>query len=114
MPASVASLCDICLQCSVASLFDILQNCSPSIHHPAYNCATREGKTSITGAAGPLLDSLGESYGAGCEGSAFYALQSCCNHSCAPNAHAFKRAQIDTDGRATILARKPIAPGEEV
>ncbi|EIE20780.1 SET domain-containing protein [Coccomyxa subellipsoidea C-169] len=62
----------------------------------------------------PLLDSLGESYGAGCEGSAFYALQSCCNHSCAPNAHAFKRAHIDTDGSATILARKPIAPGEEV
>ncbi|BDA42304.1 probable SET and MYND domain-containing protein 5 [Coccomyxa sp. Obi] len=62
----------------------------------------------------PLLDALGEAYDAACEGSAFYALQSCCNHSCAPNAHAFKRAHIDTDGSAVVLAKRAIASGEEV
>ena len=64
--------------------------------------------------AGPLLDALGETYDAACEGSAFYALQSCCNHSCAPNAYAFKRAQVDTDGSAVVLAKRAIASGEEV
>jgi hypothetical protein len=64
--------------------------------------------------AGPLLDALGDSYAAGCEGSAFYALQSCLNHSCRPNAHAFKRDGQDTDGAAVILAKRTIAAGEEV
>lgn len=64
--------------------------------------------------AGPLLDALGESYDAGCEGSAFYALQSCLNHSCGPNAHAFKRDGRDTDGAAVILAKRSVAAGEEV
>ena len=64
--------------------------------------------------AEPLLDSLGDSYAAACEGSCFYALQSCCNHSCAPNAHAFKRRGVDTDGSAVILAKEDIAAGGEV
>lgn len=72
-------------------------------------------KVSRSGAgAEPLLDSLGEAYDAACEGSAFYALQSCCNHSCAPNAHAFKRAGLDTDGSAVVLAKRAIATGDEV
>ena len=61
-----------------------------------------------------LLEGLGESYDASCEGSGFYALQSCCNHSCAPNAHAFKRYGQDTDGSAVILAKRDIRAGEEV
>ena len=64
--------------------------------------------------AEPLLDGLGDSYDAACEGSCFYALQSCLNHSCAPNAHAFKRKDVDTDGSAVILAKRDIAAGEEV
>ena len=64
--------------------------------------------------AGPLLDALGESYAAGCEGSAFYALQSCLNHSCRPNARAFTRDGRDTNGAAVILAKRAIAAGEEV
>ncbi len=64
--------------------------------------------------AGPLLDGLGDSYDAACEGSCFYALQSCLNHSCAPNAHAFKRKDVDTDGSAVILAKQDIADGDEV
>lgn len=48
-------------------------------------------------AAGPLLEALDALEEDGCEGNAFYTLQSCVNHSCAPNAHAFKRDE-DTDG----------------
>ncbi|CAL5219880.1 g1802 [Coccomyxa viridis] len=62
----------------------------------------------------PVLNGLGDSYDAACEGSCFYALQSCLNHSCAPNAHAFKRKNTDTDGSAVILAKQDIASGEEV
>lgn len=40
--------------------------------------------------ARPLLDALGENYDAHCDGTAFYALQSCANHSCKPNAHTIK------------------------
>lgn len=35
------------------------------------------------------------------------------NHSCHPNAKAFKREE-DRDGQATIVASKPISKGEEV
>ncbi len=42
------------------------------------------------GVVRPLLDALGGRYSAPAEGSAFYALQSCANHDCAPNAHALK------------------------
>ncbi|KAJ6289853.1 hypothetical protein OIU78_025721 [Salix suchowensis] len=40
-------------------------------------------------------------------------LQSCINHSCCPNAHAFKRDE-DRDGQAAIVTLKPIRKGEEV
>ena len=43
----------------------------------------------LSAAAEPLLDALGDAYAAGCEGSCFYALQSCMNHSCDPNTHAY-------------------------
>ena len=68
----------------------------------------------LLSAAEPLLDALGDSYDAGCEGSCFYALQSCMNHSCDPNAHAYKRAGVDTDGSAIILAKRAIEAGEEI
>lgn len=48
-----------------------------------------------------------------CLGNAFYSFQSCINHSCVPNAHAFKREE-DNDGAAVILALKDIEPGEEI
>ena len=63
---------------------------------------------------GPSWMAWGHSYDAVCEGSCFYALQSCLNHSCAPNAHAFKRKDVDTDGSAVILAKQDIADGDEV
>ncbi|XP_078437215.1 histone-lysine N-methyltransferase ATXR2 isoform X2 [Wolffia australiana] len=63
--------------------------------------------------ARPFLDALGDSYQACCEGSAFFPLQSCMNHSCCPNAKAFKRDE-DKDGQATIIAIRPISRGEEI
>ncbi|KAG2574951.1 histone-lysine N-methyltransferase ATXR2-like isoform X2 [Panicum virgatum] len=62
---------------------------------------------------GPFLDALGEDYSVPCEGTAFFPLQSCMNHSCCPNAKAFKRDE-DKDGHAVILALKPISKGEEI
>ncbi|XP_024391830.1 histone-lysine N-methyltransferase ATXR2 isoform X1 [Physcomitrium patens] len=61
----------------------------------------------------PFLEALGDDYAAYCEGSAFYTLQSCMNHSCRPNARAFKRDE-DRDGHAVLLALRPIKKGEEV
>lgn len=39
---------------------------------------------------GPLLDALDKAYDIPAEGTGFYALQSCANHSCEPNAHTLK------------------------
>ncbi|XP_073060880.1 histone-lysine N-methyltransferase ATXR2 isoform X2 [Primulina eburnea] len=61
----------------------------------------------------PFLNALGDDYAISCEGTAFFPLQSCINHSCIPNAKAFKRDE-DRDGQATIVALRPICKGEEV
>jgi hypothetical protein len=44
------------------------------------------------------------------EGTAFYSLQSCCNHSCAPSAGA----EGDPSGAARLVALRRLAAGEEV
>lgn len=62
--------------------------------------------------AGPFLDALDRTDYA-CEGTGFYALQSCLNHSCCPNAHAMKR-DGDVPATCVILAKEPIQPSEEV
>ena len=51
------------------------------------------GRTSAMRVARPLLDALGNSYDVAADGTAFYALQSCANHSCQPNAHALKASR---------------------
>ncbi|KAF3779948.1 Histone-lysine N-methyltransferase [Nymphaea thermarum] len=61
----------------------------------------------------PLLDTLGDDYAVSCEGTAFFPIHSCMNHSCCPNTKAFKRDE-DRDGQATIIALRPISRGEEV
>ncbi|ESR60738.1 Histone-lysine N-methyltransferase ATXR2 [Citrus sinensis] len=61
----------------------------------------------------PILDALGDDYSICCQGTAFFPLQSCMNHSCCPNAKAFKREE-DRDGQAVIIAQRPICKGEEV
>ena len=59
----------------------------------------------------PLRLALGEDLeGLSIEGTAFYALQSCCNHSCEPAA----AAEGGPSGAARILALRRIATGEEV
>ncbi|GAB2233828.1 hypothetical protein Droror1_Dr00003057 [Drosera rotundifolia] len=60
-----------------------------------------------------ILDALSDEYSTCCQGTAFFPLQSCMNHSCHPNAKAFKRDE-DKDGQATIIAQRPIKVGEEV
>lgn len=61
----------------------------------------------------PFLDALGDDYSVCCQGTAFFPLQSCLNHSCSPNAKAFKREE-DRDGQAVILALRRISKGEEI
>ncbi|XVF66967.1 hypothetical protein PTKIN_Ptkin10aG0082400 [Pterospermum kingtungense] len=61
----------------------------------------------------PFLDALGDDYAICCQGTAFFPLQSCMNHSCCPNAKAFKREE-DRDGQATIIALRPVCKGEEM
>ena len=64
--------------------------------------------------AGPLIQAMGYADPPACEGTAFYALQSCINHSCNPSTHAMKRDDTDEDGAAVILAKRGIAVGEEI
>lgn len=47
------------------------------------------------------------------EGTAFYALQSCINHSCQPNAHAL-RSDDDGNFLAVILAKQDISAHTEI
>ncbi|XP_010466448.1 PREDICTED: histone-lysine N-methyltransferase ATXR2-like isoform X2 [Camelina sativa] len=61
----------------------------------------------------PFLDALGDEYSDCCQGTAFFPLQSCMNHSCCPNAKAFKREE-DRDGQAVIIALRHISKNEEV
>lgn len=61
----------------------------------------------------PFLDALGDEYSDCCQGTAFFPLQSCMNHSCCPNAKAFKREE-DRDGQAVIIALRRISKNEEV
>ncbi|XP_006297502.2 histone-lysine N-methyltransferase ATXR2 [Capsella rubella] len=61
----------------------------------------------------PFLDALGDEFSDFCQGTAFFPLQSCMNHSCCPNAKAFKREE-DRDGQAVILALRSISKNEEV
>ena len=63
--------------------------------------------------AGPLLDALDKSYDTPCEGTAFYSLQSCINHSCDPSAQALK-GDDDLDGQAVIVIKRPVGKGDEV
>ena len=65
-------------------------------------------------AAAPVIEALGDAAEEdAAEGSGFFALHSCTNHSCLPNAHVFKR-EADTTGAAVVLALRDISPGEEV
>ena len=49
----------------------------------------------------------------GCEGTAFFAVQSCMNHSCAPNASTSK-GDDSVDGIAVVTALQDIEAEEEI
>ncbi|KAL6766422.1 hypothetical protein ACKKBG_A35940 [Auxenochlorella protothecoides x Auxenochlorella symbiontica] len=74
-----------------------------------------EGQQDPAGAAAREVAVFVEAYGdaLSVSGTGFYRLQSCCNHSCRPNTHAFKRDQ-DTTGAAVLVALRDISLGEEI
>ena len=64
---------------------------SPVEYYFLYIEDLEEPERSVAKAATePLLDALGAAYATPADGTAFYRLQSCANHSCAPNAHTLK------------------------
>jgi hypothetical protein len=74
------------------------------------NGQPQEEKAAAQLVSGPFLDALDKAYDEPCEGTGFYALQSCLNHSCCPSA----TAEGEASGCASILALKGIPAGEEV
>jgi hypothetical protein len=64
-------------------------------------------------ATNPLLDALDASYDAPCEGTGFFALQSCVNSDCDPNVAPLKD-DADVDGRCVLVAKRDIREGEEL
>ena len=72
--------------------------------------AEKEAAELITG---PLLDALDTGYCAPCEGTGFFALQSCINSDCDPNVAPLKDDD-DRDGSCVLVAKRPIRAGEEL
>ena len=73
-----------------------------------------EERTSAQAVLRPLMDQLDLQADTMCvEGTAFYAVQSCINHSCQPNAHALRSAD-DPSSHAVIVAKQDIPAGVEV
>ena len=61
----------------------------------------------------PLLDALDAAYDAPCEGTGFFALQSCLNSDCDPNV-APRKEDADDDGRCVLVATRDVREGEEL
>lgn len=59
---------------------------------------------------GPYLDVLDKDYSKALEGTGFYQLVACANHSCRPNCESLK-GEDDLDGRALLRAKRRIAAG---
>ena len=62
---------------------------------------------------GPLLDALDSGYCVPCEGTGFFALQSCLNSDCDPNVTPLKD-DGDRDGSCVLVAKRAIKNGEEL
>lgn len=105
-PKAFALQCMRCLQ---------RQGCAstriPTKH--AFRCQSYAFKRDAQVAHRPLLDALGEGYDAHADGTGFYALQSCANHSCQPNAHTLK-SDGDSTGDAVVTATAAIPAGTEI
>lgn len=73
----------------------------------------RREKKQVQRVTQPLLDALGRRYCLYAEGTAFYPLQSCCNHACTPACETMRR-ETDRDATAGVYALRDLAPGAEV
>ena len=71
------------------------------------------GDTQITAITNPLLDALDTGYCTPCEGSGFFALQSCLNSDCDPNV-APTKDDCDVDGKCVLVAKRDINENEEL
>lgn len=72
---------------------------------------TEAERDAAAGRVHPLLKAMGcDLAGEGVRGTAFYALQSCCNHACAPVA----RAEARPRGDVALIALRDLEPGEEL
>ena len=70
-------------------------------------------KNAVTRLTQPLLDALDVDYDVPCIGTALFSIQSGFNHDCEPNAAPLKD-ESDKTGACVIVARRPIAAGEEI
>ena len=71
------------------------------------------GDSEITAITNPILDALDTRYCTPCEGSGFFALQSCLNSNCDPNVSPAK-SDSDVDGKCVLIASRDIAKDEEL
>eukprot|EP00882_Tetradesmus_deserticola_P014358 GHRQ01015269.1.p3 GENE.GHRQ01015269.1~~GHRQ01015269.1.p3 ORF type:complete len:150 (+),score=94.76 GHRQ01015269.1:785-1234(+) len=78
--------------------------------HPADSGVDVDDAAAALQEVQPLLEALGDDADAPAEGTGFYALQSCVNHSCAPNA----AATCLPSGRMVVRALRHIPAGCEV
>lgn len=72
-----------------------------------------EEKATASAVTGPLLDALDTGYCAPCEGTGFFAVQSCMNSDCDPNVAPVKDDE-DVDGKCVLVAKRNISAGEEL
>ena len=71
-------------------------------------------RSTIQAILDPLLGEMGLDTQEVCvEGTAFYAVQSCINHSCQPNAQA-SRCEDSPNTFAVIVAKEDISVGDEI
>lgn len=116
--ARFAALCDARVIGSLLGMIE-LNNLALVVASPAHAWVnSRDGGGAAAGPSASALSDVarfvrrrGQTLDV--DGTAFYRLHSCCNHSCVPNAHAFKRPGDDR-GDAVVLALRTIETGDEI
>ncbi|XP_058072762.1 histone-lysine N-methyltransferase ATXR2-like isoform X3 [Magnolia sinica] len=109
----LAALCLLCAKVNILFISDLVVASPVEDYFIYIDDLPYPDKEEAEKVTQPFLDALGDDYSVCCQGTAFFPIQSCMNHSCYPNAKAFKRDE-DRDGEATIIALRPILKGEEI